>query len=571
MLCVSFSACFKRISIFQQNLLILTFSKMKSKFSFFFFFVAASVFAQKSVADLIVHNANIYTVNSRFDVAEAFAVKDDRILAIGTEEEIFSKFQSKNLLNASGKTILPGLIDAHAHFYRYGEALQTVDLVGTKSWDEIVQKTEAFAKQNTEGWLIGRGWDQNDWTTKEYPTKERLDKLFPKRPVILTRVDGHAAIVNQAALDSAKIQAGQSLVGGEIETKNGQLTGILVDNAIGLVRALIPEANEKQRRQAFLDAQKNCFAVGLTTVVDCGLDALHVDFIEKMNLDKSLKMRLYVMLSDDRKNYEYLFKRGIVKTDRLHVRSFKLYADGALGSRGACLLHPYTDRANHFGFLLKDTAYYSAVTKKIAEHEGMQACTHAIGDSANREILRIYGDVLRGPNDRRWRIEHAQVVNKADFSLFKKYSIIPSVQPTHATSDMYWAGARLGKERETGAYAFHKLMEQNGWLPLGTDFPVEDINPVLTFYAAVARKDAKGFPEGGYQIENALNREQTLRGMTIWAAKANFEEKEKGSLEVGKFADFIILNQNIMEVAPLEILKTKVLATYLGGEKVFGQ
>lgn len=556
---------------FLKKLMNLNFKTMKSTFFILQLFMASAIFAQKQAVDLIVHNANIYTVNARFDIAEAFAVKNDRIVGIGSVEEIYAKFQAKTTLDAMGKTILPGLIDAHAHFYRYGEALQTVDLVGTKSWEEVVQKCTDFAKQNTEGWLIGRGWDQNDWTTKEYPTKEQLDKLFPKRPILLTRVDGHAAVVNQVALDLAKIQAGQTLVGGEIETKNGGLTGILVDNAIGLVRALIPEANDKQRREAFWDAQKNCFAVGLTTVVDCGLDAPLVDFIEKMNADKSLKMRLYVMLSDDRDNYAYLFKRGIVKTDRLHVRSFKLYADGALGSRGACLLHPYSDRANHFGFLLKDTAYYAAVTKRIAEHEGMQACTHAIGDSANRAILQIYGDVLRGPNDRRWRIEHAQVVNKADFSLFKKYNIIPSVQPTHATSDMYWAGERLGKERETGAYAFHKLMEQNGWLPLGTDFPVEDINPILTFYAAVARKDAKGFPVGGYQTDNALNREQTLRGMTIWAAKANFEENEKGSLEVGKFADFIILNQNIMEVTPLDILKTKVLATYVGGEKVFGQ
>jgi predicted amidohydrolase YtcJ len=544
---------------------------MKIQLLSVFLFITSSLFAQKQNVDLIIHNAKVYTVNEQFDIAESFAVKGDRIVAVGSSQDILSKFESNSTFDAKSKTILPGLIDAHAHFYGYGRSLQTVDLVATKSWDEIVQKTEAFAKQNTEGWLIGRGWDQNDWAIKEYPTKEQLDKLFPKRPVILTRVDGHAAIVNQVALDSAKIQAGQTLVGGEIETKNGQLTGILVDNAIGLVSALIPKANEKQRRQAFLDAQKNCFAVGLTTVVDCGLDAPLVDFIEKMNLDKSLKMRLYVMLSDGRANYEYLFKRGIVKTDRLHVRSFKLYADGALGSRGACLLHPYADRANHFGFLLKDTAYYAAVTKKIAEHEGMQACTHAIGDSANRAILQIYGDVLRGPNDRRWRIEHAQVINQADFSLFKKYSIVPSVQPTHATSDMYWAGARLGKERETDAYAFHKLMEQNGWLPLGTDFPVEDINPILTFYAAVTRKDAKGFPEGGYQFDNALNREETLRGMTIWAAKANFEENEKGSLEVGKFADFIILNQNIMEVPPLAILKTQVLATFVGGEKVFGQ
>jgi predicted amidohydrolase YtcJ len=542
---------------------------MKSLILNLFLFSTTSIFAQKQVVDLLIHDAKIYTVNEKFNIAESFAVKNDRIIAIGSNEEILSKFQSRKTLDAMGKTILPGFIDAHAHFYRYGESLQTVDLVGTKNWEEILQKCKTFSKQNTEGWLIGRGWDQNDWFTKEYPTKEGLDKLFPKRPVLLTRVDGHAAIVNQVGLDLAKIKAGQVLIGGEIETKNGALTGVLVDNAIGLVRSLIPEANKKQRRQALLDAQKNCFAVGLTTVVDCGIGAPLINFIEKMNKDKSLKMRLYLMLSDDRKNYEYLFKRGIIKTDRLHVCSFKLYADGALGSRGACLLHPYNDRPKHFGFLLKNTAYYEAITKRIAEHKGMQVCTHAIGDSANREILRIYGSILRGSNDRRWRIEHAQVINEADFSLFKTYNIVPSVQPTHATSDMYWAGERLGKERELGAYAFHKLMEQNGWLPLGTDFPVEDINPILTFYAAVVRKDTKGFPEAGYQFENALSREQTLRGMTIWAAKANFEENEKGSLEVGKFADFIILNQNMMEVSNSDILKTRVLETYIGGEKVF--
>jgi predicted amidohydrolase YtcJ len=542
---------------------------MKSRLFYFLLLITTSAFAQKQVVDLIIYNAKVYTVNAQFDISESFAVKNNRILAVGSSQEVLSKFQSKNTLDVKGKTILPGLIDAHAHFYRYGESLQTVNLVGTKNWEEVLQKCEIFAKQKKEGWLIGRGWDQNDWSLKEYPTKERLDKLFPKRPILLTRVDGHAAIVNQVALDLAKIKIGQTIMGGEIETKNGKLTGVLVDNAIGLVRSLIPEANKKQRRQALLDAQKNCFAVGLTTVVDCGIDAPLIEFIEKMNKDKSLKMRLYLMLSDDRKNYDYLFKRGIVKTDRLHVRSFKLYADGALGSRGACLLHPYNDRTNHFGFLLKDATYYEAITKRIAEHDGMQACTHAIGDSANREILRIYGSILRGPNDRRWRIEHAQVINEKDFSLFKTYNIVPSVQPTHATSDMYWAGDRLGKEREFGAYAFHRLMEQNGWLPLGTDFPVEDISPILTFYASVVRKDTKGFPRGGYQFENALSREQTLRGMTIWAAKANFEDTEKGSLESGKFADFIVLNQNIMEVSPLEILKTKVLTTFVGGEVVF--
>ncbi len=528
-----------------------------------------TLIAQKTNVDLIVHNAHIYTVNDAFDKAQAFAVKNAKIIAVGKSADILKKYIAKKTLDADGKTIVPGLIDAHAHFYNYGSSLQTVNLVGTKSWNDILEKCQAFALKNTEGWLIGRGWDQNDWEVKDFPTKEKLDVLFPKRPVILTRVDGHGAICNQVALDLANIKAGQTLTGGEIVTVNGALTGILVDNGIGLVRSKIPQPTQKQARQALLGAQKNCFAVGLTTVVDCGLDYKTVEVIEKMNAEKALKMRLYVMLSDGRDNYAYLFKRGIIKTDRLNVRSFKLYADGALGSRGACLLHPYADRPNHFGFLLKDKNYYEAVMSKIAEHAGMQACTHAIGDSANREILRIYGSILRGSNDRRWRIEHAQVINEMDFDLFKKYSIVPSVQPTHATSDMYWAGERLGKEVEKGAYAFKRLLNQNGWIPLGTDFPVEDINPILTFYAAVVRRDAKNYPEGGYMMENALSRIETLRGMTIWAAKANFEEKEKGSIEVGKFADFILLNQDIMTVSPTDILKTKVLTTYVGGEKVF--
>ena len=525
--------------------------------------------SQNTKVDLIVHNAKIYTVNDQMEMAEAFAVKDTKIVAVGTNRDILSEYTSNSTFDAEGKTILPGLIDAHAHFFNYGGSLQTVNLVGTKSWDEVVEKCQAFAQKNTEGWLIGRGWDQNDWAVKEYPNKEKLDALFPKRPVILTRVDGHGAIANQVALNLAGVKAGQTLVGGEIEVKNGVLTGILIDNAVGLVRSQVPAQTEKQARQGLMDAQKNCFAVGLTTIVDCGLDYKTVELIEKMNVEKALKMRLYVMLSDGRDNYEYLFKRGIIKTDWLNVRSFKLYADGALGSRGACLLHPYADRPNHFGFLLKDKNYYQAVMSKIAEHEGMQACTHAIGDSANREILHIYGAILRGRNDRRWRIEHAQVINEADFDLFKKYSVVPSVQPTHATSDMYWAGARLGKEAERGAYAFKHLLDENGWIPLGTDFPVEDINPILTFYAAVVRRDAQNFPEGGYQMENALSRTETLRGMTIWAAKANFEEKEKGSIEVGKFADFVVLNQDIMTAAQTDILKTEILKTFLGGEKVF--
>jgi predicted amidohydrolase YtcJ len=522
----------------------------------------------KKQADLIVFNAKIYTVDAQFSTAEAFAVKAGRVVAVGKTADITADYEATNRLDAEGKPIYPGFIDAHAHFYRYGEGLQEADLVGTKSWEEILEKLVAFSSKNTEGWLLGRGWDQNDWATKEYPTKKRLDELFPNRPVFLKRVDGHAAIVNEAAIKLAGLKPNQKVAGGEVETKNGVLTGILVDNATRLVGSKIPEADEAKMKRSLVDAQNNCFAVGLTTVVDCGLDYPVVDFIEKLNSANDLKMRLFVMLSDDSLNYQYLFKKGKIKTDRLNVRSFKLYADGALGSRGACLLHPYNDRPNHTGFLLNTAAHYEKVMREI-NAKGFQACTHAIGDSANREILRIYSDILGGKNDKRWRIEHAQVINPADFELFGRSNITPSVQPTHATSDMYWAGQRLGAEREKGAYAFKQLLNQNGWMPLGTDFPVEDISPMKTFYASVVRKDAKGFPEGGYQFENALSREETLRGMTIWAAKGNFEEGEKGSVEVGKFADFIILNQDIMTVAGEKLLETKVLKTVVGGEVVF--
>jgi predicted amidohydrolase YtcJ len=539
----------------------------------------------KKQADLIVFNAKVYTVDDKFSTAEAFAVKAGRVVAVGKTIDITAEYDATNKLDAEGKPLYPGFIDAHAHFYNYGANLQTADLVGTKSWEEILEKLVAFSSKNaqnviarneaTEGgktinqdWLIGRGWDQNDWTLKEYPTKKRLDELFPNRPVFLTRVDGHAAIANEVALKLAGLKPNQTLIGGEIETKNGVLTGVLVDNATDLVSTKIPEPDEAKTKRLLLDAQANCFAAGLTTIVDCGLNFRAVDFIDKMNKANELKMRLFVMLSDDSSNYAYLFKKGKIKTDRLNVRSFKLYADGALGSRGACLLHAYNDRPKHTGFMLNTIAHYEKVLREI-EANGFQACTHAIGDSANREILRIYGDILKGKNDKRWRIEHAQVVNQADFDLFGRSNITPSVQPTHATSDMYWAGQRLGKEREKGAYAFKQLLNQNGWIPLGTDFPVEDISPMKTFYASVVRKDAKGFPEGGYQFENALSREETLRGMTIWAAKGSFEEGEKGSIEVGKFADFIILNQDIMTVAGEKLLETKVLKTVVGGEVVF--
>jgi len=524
--------------------------------------------SKKEAVDVIVYNAKVYTVNSKFDTVEAFAVKNGKILALGKSDEIKGKYNSKEEINAEGKAVYPGFIDAHAHFYGYGQSLQTADLRETKSWDEVLARLTAFAKTHPDGWLIGNGWDQNDWADKAFPTNEKLTALFPNRPVFLNRIDGHAAIANQKALDDAGIKGEQKLVGGDMLSQNGKLTGVLIDNAVALVERKIPSPDAKLAEKIFTDAQKNCFAAGLTTIDDCGLSYLAVDFIEKLQKEKKLKMRLYVMLSDEPDNYKYLFSRGPIKTDRLNVRAFKVYADGALGSRGACLIHPYSDMPNKTGFLLSDQKHFEAVAKKIAANH-FQMCTHAIGDSANRVILNIYNKILKGKNDQRWRIEHAQVVNAKDFDLFGKASIIPSVQPTHATSDMYWAGQRLGAETLKSAYAYKQLLKQNGWIPLGTDFPVENINPLLTFYAATVREDAKGFPKGGFQMENALTPEEALRGMTIWAAKANFEEEEKGSLEKGKLADFVILDHDILKSTPQNILKTKVLKTYLNGEKVY--
>jgi predicted amidohydrolase YtcJ len=524
--------------------------------------------AQKAKADLIVYNATIYTVDSSFSTIDAMVISGGKIVALGKTSELQSKYDAKEKIDVQGKFIYPGLIDAHAHFLSYGLGLQKANLVGTNSWQEILDTMAQFSKTVPQGWLIGRGWDQNDWAVKEFPSKEKLDSLFPSRPVFLTRVDGHAAIANQKALDMAGVKAGDHLTGGELVTKNGKLTGVLVDNAVDLVEAKIPIPSEIQLTEALHDAEANCFAVGLTTIDDCGLAYQDVDLINQLQKNGKLKMRLYVMLSDRNENYDYAFSHGKIKTDRLNVSAFKVYADGALGSRGACLLQPYGDKPGWYGFLLSPKEHYDSVAKIIYE-KGWQMCTHAIGDSGNRMILTTYAKYLQSTNDRRWRVEHAQVVNQNDFDLFGRFSIVPSVQPTHATSDMYWAEDRLGKERVKGAYAYQQLLKENGWIPLGTDFPVEDISPFKTFYAAVVRKDAKGFPAEGFQMENALTREQALRGMTIWAAKANFEEKEKGSLEVGKLADFVILDNDLMKVEGASILKTKVLSTFVGGEKVY--
>jgi hypothetical protein len=442
--------------------------------------------------------------------------------------------------------------------------------VGTSSFNEVLEKVVEFSKTNANTWITGRGWDQNDWEVDEYPTKQQLDSLFPDQPVFLRRIDGHAALVNQKALNIANIITSTQIDGGVIEKLNGKLTGILIDNAVGLIKDIIPDFNEKELSAALIKAEQDLFKVGLTTVDDAGLNRMQIETIEQLQNDSLLKIKVYAMISAKPELFDYYLKKGPYKTDRLNVSSFKFYADGALGSRGACLLEPYSDiiEQEHYGLLIEQQAFYEKYAQQLYD-KGFQMNTHCIGDSANRMIMNIYKNVLKTTNDKRWRIEHAQVINPADFKTFADYTIIPSVQPTHATSDMYWAKDRLGETRVKTAYAYKELLMQNGLIALGTDFPIEGINPINTFYAAVARKDVNEFPKDGFQPENALTREEALKGMTIWAAIANFEENEKGSIEVGKSADFVLLDNDIVTTKENTILNTKVLATYINGEKVF--
>ena len=412
--------------------------------------------------------------------------------------------------------------------------------------------------------ITGRGWDQNDWEVKEFPTKEKLDALFPDIPVAVRRVDGHALLVNQAALDISNLTAKTKVVGGEIILKDGQMTGVLIDAAMSYIEQ--PKSTRKEQIQGLLDAQDICFSLGLTTVDDAGLSRNTIELIDSLQQTSDLKMRIYAMVSVSQQSLDYYIAKGIVKTDRLNVRSFKVYGDGALGSRGAAMRKSYSDRENHFGALIYEPKRYEEIATQIAASD-YQMNTHAIGDSTNHYLTTVYKKVLKGETDRRWRIEHAQIISPKDFDAFD--NIIPSVQPTHATSDMYWAEDRVGSERIKGAYAYKKLLNTYGKIILGTDFPVEKVSPFLTFYAATARQDLANYPEDGFQMENALTREETLKGMTIWAAYSNFEEDEKGSIEVGKNADFVILNQDLMEVDLEKIPDTQVISTYVGGVKVY--
>lgn len=510
------------------------------------------VSCSKTKVDLIVHNANVYTVDNQFSMASAFAVDDGKFVAVGSDRKIFSHYYASKTLDAQGQSVYPGFIDGHCHFVGYGEAkVRYADLNGCQSFEEVLDRLAKHDENNVSEWLLGRGWDQNLWDVKEFPVNTDLNNRFHDKKVLITRVDGHAVLVSDNVLQIIGLNGSD-----RIDVISG---GILLDNAADMAKAIVPPLDNTQRINALKIAQRDCFAHGLTGVTDAGLDIRSIALIDSLQTEGVLKMKVNAMINPDDETMDYFMKFGVIEKERLTVRSVKIYADGALGSRGAKLLEPYSDAPETSGLLVEDESFYDHVCEK-AYNAGYQVCCHAIGDGGVRMILNEYAKFLQGKNDLRWRVEHSQVVDPQDFALYKEYSIIPSIQATHCTSDMPWAEERLGFERVQNAYAYKTLLEQNGWLINGTDFPIEHISPIKTFYSSVARK---------YLTDNKLSREEALKSMTIWAAKGYFAESRKGSIEVGKEADFVILSDDIMTIEDEKIPEVKVMNTFINGEMVY--
>ena len=538
---------------------------MKTSNYIFILLLILNLGCTNNKADLIIINSKIYTANKSNEVAKSIAVRNGKIIDIDSIN-LDNKYEAKEILDANEKTILPGLIDSHCHFYNLGLDQQVVDLRGTTSFEEIIERIKVYDLNNESNVILGRGWDQNDWEIKQFPVNTQLNSIFKNKLVVLERIDGHAYIVNDNALQLAGIDENTLVRGGLVLLKNNKPTGVLIDAPMSMVDKVLPEKTTKEKVNALKEAEEISFSYGLTTVDDAGLGMEIIDLIDSLHKTNELKIKIYAMVSVSKTNIQKLKKSGKIKTPKLNVRSFKVYGDGALGSRGAALKKPYCDDPHNYGFLrtdIKDLKYYA---NEIA-NMGFQMNTHAIGDSTVSVLLKEYQKVLNDIDDPRWRIEHSQVVDLNEFNLYND-KILPSVQPTHATSDMYWAYDRLG-ERIEGAYAFKDLLSSSKRIALGTDFPVERVNPFHTFYSSIERKDLSGYPANGFQIENALSREETLKGMTIWGAYFNFEENEKGSIEKGKSADFIIIDQNIMEIEAAKIPNTKVLKTFVDGELVY--
>lgn len=509
--------------------------------------------ARTEQAGLLIYGGTVYPTADSARAVEALAVKDGKVLATGTEEELRKVYRFDKEINLNGAFAYPGFMDAHSHFIGLAEYYLECDLFGTTSPADVLDRLVSWAKEHPKGWVVGRGWDQNDWPEQQYPAAAMLDSLFPERPVYLVRVDGHAAWVNGAVKKTFGITAGMNVPGGEVLTDGG----ILLDGALDLVE--VPDPAPDDLLEALKKAESFCYSLGLTGIADCGLSPAELRFLRTSYAEGALSIPLYAMASDDDSCLVYLKKHAPLAEGNFTLRAMKAYADGALGSRGALLLEPYTDRHEHYGLPVRSKEWIENRASEIAELN-LQLCVHAIGDSANREVLHI----MEAYPNRRWRIEHAQVVHPDDRSLFGSAGIIPSVQPTHATSDAPWAADRLG-ERIGRGYSYQSLLQAAGLLALGTDFPIEHPDPGMTFYAAVERKNGNGLPPGGFLPSEALTRSQALRGMTEWVAWSQFEEKRKGTLLPGREANLTVLTHDLFSAPAQELVNNPVKMTILQG------
>ncbi len=534
--------------------------------SMLFILALFQAIAAAQVADLVLVNANIYTMNPQQPKAKALAVKDGRILSIG---ETVQKYvgPKTTVIDAHGAAMIPGLIDSHGHMLGLGSQMETFDFRATRTVAEVANAIHEKSKTVKPGdWILGRSWDQTNWGG-QFPTHFLLTKASPDNPVFLIRVDGHAAWVNRKALELAKITSKTpDPPGGKIlHDQSGEPTGVLIDRAQGLVGKVIPEPSFETVKRRLLLASQECARLGLTTVHDAGISAETIKAYKELIAENKLPLRIYGMIGGDGTLWQSYLKSGPEVGDFLTIRSIKLMADGAMGSGGAAFWQPYSDDKENTGLLLIKQSDIERVAAEAVK-AGFQVNTHAIGDRANRLVLDAYGKVLGGVNDKRFRIEHAQALALPDFELFKKFSVIASMQSTHATSDMRWAEKRLGPDRIAGAYAAQRFLKLGVPVANGSDFPVEEPNPILGLYAAITRQDLAGYPAKGWMPDQKLTREQALKSWTVAGAYAAFEEKQKGSLEVGKMADFLLLSGDLMTIPEREIGKLRVTMTVVGGK-----
>lgn len=522
--------------------------------------------------DLIIHNAVVHTMTDSEGKAEAIAIRDGKIVEVGPERQILNKYRASEIINAQKKDIYPGWTDAHGHILNYARLKLSVDLVGCKSYDEMIVRIEKYQSKYKRKFIIGRGWDQSLWGGDELPNKQKLSERFPDIPVCLFRIDGHALLANDYLINQSKVfdvlanDPELSSGGYYLKDDQGNPSGVFVDNAMEPILRILSDFPDKELEAAIIEVQNELLAYGITGVHEAGLTQRELKILERLSDKGEFFIDLYGMLLPEKENLAFVEKEGIYKHKNIYVRSLKVYGDGALGSRGACLKADYSDHSGHKGYLTSSIKKMENIAAFCLKH-GYQMNTHAIGDSANKVVLDLYKRAFDQYPDHRWRIEHAQIMDPADFDLVAQYGVFPSVQPTHATSDQRWAEARLGKERMQGAYPYRSLLKRFGMLAIGTDFPVEYIDPFATIHAAVQRKNAGNIPEGGFRASESITLDDCIRGMTIWAAYASFQEEELGTIEAGKRATLSIFDKPVRSLTQFE--PNFAYLVFINGKKVY--